>query len=248
MPEFDRRHFLFAAGLAAPALARAAGKRDRAAVPAAVDNAETAEADDEADDAEPSNAVPQRSARGYGLSLDDFGADPSGVKDSTTALQTAVDRAAGGCLLIPRGRYRISRPIAVEKSALAIIGESVRGESLLGSVLFKSDDFKGDALLHAVRDDKVRVHGLSISGITVDGRRQPGSGLLFANVGNVVLDGVVVSGCRDWGVVIDGGFLCSLRGVVAINNGSFDNGKASGGGVLLAASSRTCADARIIDS
>ncbi|MDP3294481.1 MAG: glycosyl hydrolase family 28-related protein [Nevskia sp.] len=240
---WDRRHFLFAAGMAAPALARAAGKRDRAEAETPVDEGDS----DSSDDAETSSALPQKSVRGYGLSLDDFAADPTGVKDSTAALQTAVDRAAGGCLLIPRGRYRISRPIAIEKSGLGIVGESVRGEALLGSVLFKSDDFKGDALLRAVRSDKVRVHGLSISGITVDGRRQPGSGLLFANVGNVVLDSVVVSGCSDWGVIVDGGFLCSLRGLVAINNGTFDNGRASGGGVLLAANSRACADTRIID-
>ncbi|WP_022978517.1 glycosyl hydrolase family 28-related protein [Nevskia ramosa] len=242
---WDRRQFLFAAGMAAPALARAAGKRDRAEAEEPVDEGD---ADGSDDSVETSNALPQKSVRGYGLSLDDFDADPTGVKDSTRALQTAVDRAAGGCLLIPRGRYRISRPIAIEKSGLAIIGESLRSESLLGSVLFKSDDFKGDALLHAIRDDKVRVHGLSISGITVDGRRQPGSGFRFVNVGNVTLESVVVSGCSDWGVEIDGGFLCSLRGVIAIGNGSFDKGKASGGGVLLAANSRACADARIIDS
>lgn len=59
------------------------------------------------------------------LSVLDFGADPTGVADSTTAFQAAIDAttATKGCIYIPRGSYKITTTINIEdKFGLSIIG------------------------------------------------------------------------------------------------------------------------------
>jgi hypothetical protein len=203
----------------------------------------------------PSQAAPEAApedrasaSRGLGMSVLDFGADASGTRDSTTALQTAFDRAIGGVLLIPKGKYRVRRPLTIRDSGLVVVGESCRGETGTGSILFKDEAFQGSALIEASGAQDDRLSGLSITGITVDGRGRGGSGISLRRVGNAVLDTVIVDGNDEWGIVLDGGFLCSLRGVVAIRNGRFDGKTASGGGILLSADSRACADCRIFDS
>ncbi|WP_341920054.1 glycosyl hydrolase family 28-related protein [Hydrocarboniphaga effusa] len=225
---FDRRRFLLQSGAFAATGALAA----------------QAYAEDQAQQRRP----PAVRGDGIGLSALDFGADPSGSRDSTQALQAACERAIGGVLLIPKGRYRVSRPITIQDSGLVIVGESSRGETGTGSVLFKDEGFSGSALIEASGAQGDRLSGLSITGITVDGRGRAGSGISLRRVGNAVLDTVIVDGNSDWGIAIDGGFLCSLRGVVAIRNGRFDGKTASGGGIQLSAETRECADCRIFDS
>lgn len=183
----------------------------------------------------------------FGLSVLGFGADPSGIKDSTAAFQNAVAETAGGCLFVPRGRYRISKQIDIEEPSLVLVGESCRGERLAGSVLFKSDGFTGEALLKASGTPGNNLSGLSISGIAIDGRSQMGSGLMVERVGNAVLTALVVQANREWGIVVDGGFLCSLHGIASLGNGTFDK-QARGGGVLFSSNSRESADCRIFDS
>lgn len=51
------------------------------------------------------------------------GADPSGVKDSTAAIQTALDsvaNAGGGVVLLPPGNYKISLPTEISNSVLRL--------------------------------------------------------------------------------------------------------------------------------
>lgn len=53
----------------------------------------------------------------------EYGADPSGVTDSTKAIQTALDaagKAGGGVVLLPPGTYKISLPHAGSTSVLRI--------------------------------------------------------------------------------------------------------------------------------
>jgi hypothetical protein len=52
----------------------------------------------------------------------DFGADPSGTTDSTTALQNAIDAADGGTLFIPAGQYKITSELNITTST-SIVGE-----------------------------------------------------------------------------------------------------------------------------
>ena len=56
----------------------------------------------------------------------DFGATGDGVTDDTSAIQHAIDEGVGE-LVLPRGDYRLTRPIVIN---LAKCGRtSIRGES-----------------------------------------------------------------------------------------------------------------------
>lgn len=62
----------------------------------------------------------------------DFGADPSGTTDSTTALQNAIDAADGGTLFIPAGQYKITSELNITTST-SIVGEFSKTTILLAS-------------------------------------------------------------------------------------------------------------------
>lgn len=53
-------------------------------------------------------------------SILDFGADPAGTKDSTAAIQSALD--AGGVVMIPPGHFLISKTLDVKQSFTEIRG------------------------------------------------------------------------------------------------------------------------------
>jgi hypothetical protein len=55
------------------------------------------------------------------ISINDFGADPTGVVDSTTKIQTALDLAftnGGGTVFVPEGTYKISKPLIVRTNTV----------------------------------------------------------------------------------------------------------------------------------
>lgn len=63
----------------------------------------------------------------------EFGADPTGVKDCTAAIQAAVNKAAaagGGTVVIPAGKYRVAPPFIEIKGYITIMGEGI-GSTIL---------------------------------------------------------------------------------------------------------------------
>ncbi len=233
MTLIDRRRMLLggSATLAAASLASAAlaaGKREEPTdVPAAP-------------------VTPPHAVSALGLSVLQFGADPTGEKDSTAAFQKAVDECGDGILQVPRGKYRFSRPLRITRAGLVMVGEGCRGERTAGSVLFKDRDFEGDALLR-IGGVRPTVSGVSISGIAIDGRGKTGAGIYVERAGNVVLSAMVVHQNLGWGVWIDGGWLCSLHGVAANHNGTPGDASA-GGGIMFSSNTRESADCRVFDS
>lgn len=77
---------------------------------------------------------------GIGVNVLDYGADRTGVSESTSAFNNALDAvidAGGGTLYIPRGTYKVnldwsSRVIAQDYNQIIIQGEGVRSTLLLG--------------------------------------------------------------------------------------------------------------------
>jgi hypothetical protein len=74
---------------------------------------------------------------GAPVNVDDFGADPTGVADSTAAIQAAVDFAASlvvpavdnigdkvnGCDVVFRGEYKVTQPIRIGADNIRLIGQ-----------------------------------------------------------------------------------------------------------------------------
>ncbi len=65
------------------------------------------------------------------ISVLDFGADPTGAADSTSAIQAAILAAAGKCLKIPAGTYTVSAELDVT-SSMSIYGDGW-GQSILST-------------------------------------------------------------------------------------------------------------------
>ena len=63
-------------------------------------------------------------------SVKDFGARGDGITDDTAAFEAALASVRVGGILIPRGRYRITRPITLRKSSVVLKGED-RDKSIL---------------------------------------------------------------------------------------------------------------------
>jgi len=191
-------------------------------------------------------APPAPVVAGMGMSVLQFGADPTGEKDSVAAFQKAVDECGDGILQVPRGKYRFSKPLRITRPGLVMVGEGCRGERTAGTVLFKDKGFEGKALL-MIGGVKPTVSGVSISGISIDGRRKPGSGVYVERAGNVVLSSMVVHENLAWGVWIDGGWLCSLHNIAANHNGT-PGEAAVGGGIMFSSNTRESANCRLFDS
>lgn len=91
------------------------------------------------------------------LNVVDLGADPSGRKDSTAAVQAAIDQltATGGTVYLPAGEYRITRTLEWKNlrrersSGILFLGDGMHASSL------KSDGITGPLL---------RVRGVPTSG------------------------------------------------------------------------------------
>ena len=85
--------------------------------------------------------IRRRCRGGYHTVTTDFNADPTGVKNSLDAFQTALTKLGenrrGGVLFVPAGRYRISRKLVIP-TGVTIRGEwkrPVKGKPVEGTIL-----------------------------------------------------------------------------------------------------------------
>lgn len=108
----------------------------------------------------------------------DFGALGDGVADDTAAFESALDAVKAGGILIPRGRYRITRPITIRKPGVVLKGED-RDESILLAGHVPGDcaapnqgppncaPYQAAAMLQIVGE----LRGARLAGVVADARR-----------------------------------------------------------------------------
>lgn len=81
-------------------------------------------------------AGPPSAIGGLVLNVRHFGARGNGVSDDTRAIQTAIDAASrrtNGTVLLPKGRYRISRGLRIERP-VRITGEGADATTIVAGV------------------------------------------------------------------------------------------------------------------
>ena len=129
------------------------------------------------------------------VSVLDFGADPTGATDSTTAIQNAINAAYGKTLRIPQGQYLISGSGLTASSLITIVGDtsSLNGTSQV-SLIYSGT---GNALSINGGSTKVFnavVQNLAIkaSGSAIASSTAVGLNLVNSNYG--VFQNVVISG------------------------------------------------------
>lgn len=88
----------------------------------------------------------------------DFGADPSGVSDSTTAIQAAINSLTSGLVLFPGGTYTVSDKLVL-KSNVSLTGN--------GATLTYTTPYEDDQGF--LTDNNVAVENVNIEGLVFDG-------------------------------------------------------------------------------
>lgn len=110
---------------------------------------------------------------GAALNALDFGADPTGVQDSSTALQAALTAipAEGGTVYVPAGTYKVTTQLTVSTKT-AVIGDGI------GVTIFNATSAMtaSQAVFYGPSANYMRFENFSILGNT-DGTNGAGSGV-----------------------------------------------------------------------
>lgn len=164
------------------------------------------------------------------VSVLDFGADPTGVSDSTAAIQAAINVAAsiGGAVFFPSGIYLISSSLTNSANGVSLIG--VNGTAIwngvttvyqAGSVIIKKSTMTTDAIINTGL--RFSVHDLALvgqTGNTGDGISiQNGQSCVIANVSVAKMGGSGIRlGTKSGSIGNVNGWI--LNGVTSQYNGS----------------------------
>lgn len=148
--------------------------------------------------------------RTFNVCSPEFGADPTGVKDSTTAIQMAVDKAAsmpgGGVVVIPGGEFRIAPPFVELKGYVAIRGEGIGSthifidSSKINSSTVENGAFHTGTYDHAVLDKnryRISIKDLSIHTTMPDGSILRGADGQYQHIGKEFMNS------KAWGIVFN---------------------------------------------
>lgn len=158
----------------------------------------------------------------------DYGADSTGVADSTAALQTMFD--AGGVVMIPPGEYKITAPVTVGNGVTGVLWygsvvstyAGVQDTSLHPSVIFSGFSGFVDGLLHlensaasgATASDGVQFLNCDriwVAGIKVKNQR---FGVIMSTTDNFHIGYIDADTMRGWqgGLNDNGGSIITMAG------------------------------------
>lgn len=135
------------------------------------------------------------------LSVIDFGADPTGVADSTTAIQNAINAAATttGYVIFPVGTFKITAP-------LSIVGLNV---NLIGAGQFKTI-IKASGTLTTIIDASSATEdvydGFSIVNLTLDGNSTTTTGINIKFRHRFIIDHLVIQGVQ-YGITAESAYI-----------------------------------------
>lgn len=68
-------------------------------------------------------------------SVRDFGATGDGVSDDTAAFEAALAATETGAVLVPRGNYRISRPLSIRRPGVVLRGEDANESVIMAAAI-----------------------------------------------------------------------------------------------------------------
>lgn len=132
------------------------------------------------------------------VSVKDFGADPTGVADSSTAVQNAINsvETLGGTLLFPPGKYLFNSQVTIDRTYAASGGNFVGERNLLISGYGAEIRTSGAISAFDVKGGWAPNHNCTIEGFTIyhRGNTQAVAGIRIVGAGLVT--------CYDVSVVV----------------------------------------------
>lgn len=146
------------------------------------------------------------------LSVVDFGADPTGSKDSTTAFQKAIVAAAGGDLFVPAGNYAISSTVKIGNGSASAVSTQL-GVRLIGAgTPLQPVGFAGyptntptrifwtGAAAGTMFQIAGPLQGWGIENLLIDGMSLANVGLSVVSAQYGDCRNLVIIGCETWGL------------------------------------------------
>jgi hypothetical protein len=103
----------------------------------------------------------------------DFGADPTGVADSTTAIQAAIDSVPGGTVYVPAGTYKTSATLNCTTIGASIVGDSA------GVSIISATHTTGAVIRFTRRFSNLRTIAITASGARASATNTTGFGVQF---------------------------------------------------------------------
>lgn len=148
--------------------------------------------------------------RSFNICSPEFGADPTGVKDSTAAIQKAVDKASsmpgGGVVIIPGGEFRVSPPFVELKGYISIRGEGIGSSHIfIDSSKIDANTVENGAFHTGTYEARVtdrQRYRISMSDFTIHTTMPDGSILRGAN-GEYQHLGVEYMNSKAWGITFN---------------------------------------------
>lgn len=146
------------------------------------------------------NAITQKTFLTVGNSAGcDYVTDGTADNVEIQAAIDAVNTAGGGTVLVRKGSYSISAPIKM-KSSVRLMGEGV------STILNLANTINNDIIACF---DSVNGHdNIAIEGFKLDGNKvnntTAGNGINIKNSRNVLIEKVLITGCKQHGINIDG--------------------------------------------
>jgi hypothetical protein len=125
-----------------------------------------------------------------------YGADPTGVADSTTAIQACIDAAKDGTVLIPSGLYLVSTIDITHSTTINGQGNSLTSnynatqiKSVTGAAIFNIYPTGASGL------------GATLNNMLIYGDGSANQiGILINGESPVLINRVTITGCGDWGI------------------------------------------------
>lgn len=152
-----------------------------------------------------------------------YGATGNGTTDDTSALQSALNAAAGAALYLPSGRYKVTSPLTYNvdtQGTISIFGEGFSSVLLISgaaSALVISGTAGVSTPMLSMHDFKIECAGSATTGLTLDGI----AGYYIENVSVIGLSigyGILLS--RTQQGELSGGFIRTAIGVGLIGEPS----------------------------
>ena len=135
-----------------------------------------------------------------------FGADNTGVADSTTPIQNAVNAAPDGrAVYLPAGTYKTTSPLTLTPGTV-LIGDSGWDAFTFGdcgTVIKPSSGFSGTEVLYLPDVASAATQGMVLRDFGIDGSSLPGTtdGIrAFGPVIKTVIQNIAITGCTGWGI------------------------------------------------
>ena len=156
--------------------------------------------------------IPINTKLGETISVIDFGADPTGVSDSTVAIQNAINAAAltSGVVTLPAGTFLINTSLSLIGKYITVIGAGMRQTTIQANATLTS-------IFEVGETSDVQTSPFTIQDLTINGNSTTTNGINVRYRHMSVVRNVYIQFCT-YGMTEKDTWLNYRENVICVNN------------------------------